>query len=318
MGKELLLPFSVIIPTRNRWDTLWRTLRSIAEQSVWPGEIIVVDASDENGIIEQDLNFLTLRGITYVRIKAETKGAAVQRSEGLQVARFDLVCFMDDDILLQPDCLKNLYGGITSIELAGGVNALITNQQYVSPGFLTSMMYRMMNGAKLSSYAGKVLGPAWNILPGDDPGLPDYVPCEWLNTTCVMYKRSFLPSPLFDPFFRGYSFMEDVALSIEVGKKAQLFNARLARIYHDSKGGSHKSNLIALSEMMLVNRYWVMTQSLNRTGIVYVLKLIMLEVFGVVTSLRSRSGWYNFPAAVVGKSIGLLRIGLGIRKSMPR
>lgn len=280
-----------------------------------PAEIVVIDASEPSLAVKIDSNPLTSKGIEFKCLPANFRGAAQQRTEGLGNARFDLVCFMDDDIVLEPDCLRYLYEGITTIELAGGVNALITNQQYIAPGLLTATMYRIMNGQKLNTYAGKILGPAWNILPQDNSEFPDYVPCEWLNTTCVMYKRAALPVPLFDSFFKDYSFMEDVALSIEVGKRFRLFNARHSKIFHDSRSGSHKSNLVSLSSMMLVNRYWVMTQSLNRKGLIYLLKLLLLECFGVVTSLRSWSGWHNLPAVLAGKVIGLMRIAFGTKRT---
>jgi len=57
-----------------------------------------------------------------------------------------------------------------------------------------------------------------------------------------MYRREAIPSPPFPEHFSGYSMMEDLTLSLVVGRKWKLANARTARIYHDSQPGTHKSN----------------------------------------------------------------------------
>lgn len=58
--------------------------------------------------------------------------------------------------------------------------------------------------------------------------------------------------------------MEDVTLSLTVGKQWKLANARTARIFHDSQPGDHKSSPDVLASMSLVNRYYVMTEILGR------------------------------------------------------
>ncbi len=57
------------------------------------------------------------------------------------------------------------------------------------------------------------------------------VPVEWLNTTCTLYRREALPDPPFLSHFTGYSLMEDLALSLTVGKRWKLANARGLRIF---------------------------------------------------------------------------------------
>jgi len=100
----------------------------------------------------------------------------------------------------------------------GGVNAMITNQQYHTPGRVSRIMYRLMHGKKSASYAGKCIGPASNLLPQDIDSLPEYQPVEWLNTTCTLYRKEALPQPAFHSHFTGYSLMEDVSLSLTVAK----------------------------------------------------------------------------------------------------
>ena len=112
---------------------------------------------------------------------------------------------------------------------------MIVNQKYHPPGVISRAVFTLLNGHRALNFAGRVLGPAVNLLPEDRDDLPEVVPVEWLNTTCTLYRREVLPSPPFDAVFRGYSMMEDLTLSLRVGKGWRLANARTARIFHDSQ-----------------------------------------------------------------------------------
>ncbi len=305
MGKIIsYIPVSAVIATANRASVFNKTLSSLFNQSVVPEQIIVVDASktDETYLLCQQ-NYPTIEWI-----KAKIKGAATQRNEGIDFVQTEFVFFMDDDIIFEADCIKNLWNSINYTNDAGGVNAMVTNQQYQTPGRVTQFMYQLMHGKKLDSYAGMCIGPAWNLLPEDKDHLPAIQPVEWLNTTCTMYRKVALPSPAFSSHFTDYSLMEDVCLSLEVAKKWKLFNARTARIFHDSQPGLHKKRHSALAKMELVNRYYVMTTILQRTNFFDYCKLFLLEFFGVATTLNSGNGWIQLFPTLIGKAAAFQQI----------
>jgi GT2 family glycosyltransferase len=169
-------------------------------------------------------------------------------------------------------------------------------------------MFTLMNGCSENSIAGKVNGPAINLLPEDRDELPEAVPVEWLNTTCTMYRREALPSPPFDSFFTDYSLMEDLALSLQVAQRGwKLANVRTARIFHDSQSGEHKDKAAALAEMELVNRHYVMTETLNRRRLGDYLKLALFEIFGLFSLFLSR-GPASFRATLAGKARGIAKL----------
>jgi glycosyltransferase involved in cell wall biosynthesis len=303
-----LLPISALIPTRDRAAVFRRTLESLAQQSVQPLEMIVVDGSegeDTRSLCESQIPHLETK-IYYHR--ATELGAATQRNQAIAHATQDTIWLLDDDILLEPECLARLWKALQSNPKMGGVNAMITNQKYLPPGRVSRALFAFLNGKPEASYAGKCIGPALNLLPQDDPNLPEIVPVEWLNTTCVLYRREALPHPLFPPNFQGYSLMEDVTLSLTVGKSWKLANARTARIFHDSQPGSHKNNAGVLAQMDLVNRYYVMTEVLGRKQISDYFKLVILQLFGIAASLQSLQGLVLLPNLLWGKIRGTREI----------
>jgi glycosyltransferase involved in cell wall biosynthesis len=303
-----LLPISALVPTRNRSAPLLRTLESLAQQTVQPIEMIVIDGSDD----EETATICStkiLGLITQIRYyRATAIGAAAQRNQAIGHATQAVIWLMDDDILLEVDCLQRLWDSLHSDPDLGGVNAMITNQRYLLPGRISRALFRFLHGRPEKSYAGKCIGPALNLLPEDNPDLPDIVPMEWLNSTCTIYRREALPQPLFDSIFTGYSLMEDLTLSLTVGKNWKLANARTARIYHDSQPGSHKSDPGVLAKMSLVNRHYVMTQVLERQQWQDYWKLTVLQLFEIVAMLQTAKGWRSLPAVLTGKLTGITQI----------
>lgn len=299
---------SAIVPTRNRYASMKRMLESLAQQSAQPEEMIVVDASatDETAELCREKISGLLTRIEYRR--ASEAGAAAQRNQAMAFAGQTAILFIDDDIIFEADCIRHLWAAIESDPKLGGVNAMITNQRYFPPGGVSRTVFRLLNGQKLESYAGKCIGPAFNLLPEDRDDLPDVVEVEWLNTTCTLYRRRALPQPPFPKQFTGYSMMEDLTLSLLVGRNWKLANARRARIFHDSQPGAHKDNTAAVARMELVNRHYVMTRILERRRLADYLRLVLFQTFGITTSLTTKSAWSSLPAVLRGKAAGIKEI----------
>jgi glycosyltransferase involved in cell wall biosynthesis len=304
-----LLPVSVIIPTGNRAAVLRRTIESLAAQSAQPQRILLVDASGD--LVTRSLCAeRPVRGLAteVIWLPAEIKGAASQRNQGLRELECSVIGFFDDDILFEPDCIARLWRALHSDNSLGGVNAMIINQRYQPPGRVSRLMFRCMGGRWEASYAGRVLGPAVNLLPEDHNELPEVVPVEWLNSTCTFYRRAALPEPPFPSHFTGYSIMEDLTLSLTVARRWRLANARTARIFHDSQSGEHKSDAVATSRMELVNRHYVMTEVMDRGGIRDYGKLAIWELYQLAICALQSQGGRRFWSEARGKIAGVQTI----------
>ena len=298
----------------DRARALKRTLESLAAQGVVPAELIVVDGSakDDSRSVVEAWGAQFARESRAVWLRAETLGAAAQRNQAIRIASQPFIWFFDDDIVFEPECVARLWRALERDPGLGGVNAMITNQRYVAPGRVSRLMFALMSGRNEPTFAGRILGPAVNLLPEDRDDLPEIVATEWLNTTCTIYRREALPNPPFDSIFTGYSMMEDLTLSIRVGRQWRLANARTARIFHDSQPGSHKVDPLELAEMELVNRYYVMTQVLERRGWINRTRLFVWEAFQLAICAAVAENRRNLRAILRGKfrAIGRIRTGL--------
>ncbi len=306
--RNILLPISAIVPTRNRRVSLERMLNSLARQSAQPVEMVVVDASTNDDTERLCKSLISGLETKIIYRRAQTVGAAAQRNQAIRHVSQQTIWFVDDDVIFKPDCLERLWSALQSDPRLGGVNAMIVNQKYSPPGFVSRLLFQFLNGRAEESYAGKCIGPALNLLPEDRPDLPEVVFVEWLNTTCTLYRREALPELPFPNHFTGYSMMEDVALSLVAGRQWKLANARTAQIFHESQAGDHKNNIRLLSEMELMNRHYVMTRVLRRQSRKDYFNLAALQLFSISSLLTSFRGWKSLPAVVAGNLGGLRKI----------
>jgi glycosyltransferase involved in cell wall biosynthesis len=305
-----IAPLSAVIATRDREQSLGRTLNSLLQQEVFPAEVIVVDSSEDDATKSLLLEFG--KGVSALAsacwIAADVAGAAAQRNQGVALSTQPFLWFFDDDILFEPNCVERLWKAIELDGTLGGVNAMIVNQQYGEPGFVSRAMFTLMHGRSEKTFAGKVIGPAINLLPEDREDLPEVAPVEWLNTTCTIYRREALPNPPFDSFFNGYSFMEDVALSLRVGKKWRLANVREATIRHESQSGVDKKDASKLAKMELINRHYVMTNVLNRKRFEDFSRLAIWEIFSIISGLTQSNGVRSLPSVLAGKFLAVAEL----------
>jgi glycosyltransferase involved in cell wall biosynthesis len=312
-----VLPISAVLPTRDRPLALHRALDSLAAQSCIPAELIIVDGSTDlvtRKVVEEWANRVASRCVV-IWEKAKDLGAAVQRHQGILASTQPFLWFFEDDIIFEPECVERLWNVINSDSQIGGVNAMIVNQRYHPPGLPSRLIFILMHGRREESFAGRVIGPAINLLPEDNEDLPAVVPVEWLNLGCTMYRREALPSPPFDSIFSGYSLMEDLALSLKVGRSWKLANVRTARIYHDSQRADYKSDVADLARMQLVNRHYVMTEILHRRRIGDYLRLIVWELFQLAVCGACSRSRRQVSATCSGKFQALHQI---VNASLPR
>jgi GT2 family glycosyltransferase len=94
---------SVILASRNRPTLLADAVESILRCDPPPGEVIVVDQSDSPDA--------SLDGVRY--IWSESRGLSRANNIGSRVARFPLLVFTHDDVLVEPDWYGRLLRALT-------------------------------------------------------------------------------------------------------------------------------------------------------------------------------------------------------------
>lgn len=100
---EERLDISVIIPTRDRHDTLKLCLASIKQSKFHGFEVIVVDDYSRDDCSDVVTEF----GYQIIRLNKPC-GAWYARNKGAELAGGDILAFVDDDMLVQPNTLQRI------------------------------------------------------------------------------------------------------------------------------------------------------------------------------------------------------------------
>lgn len=127
---------SVIIPTYNRSDALEKCIYSIAEQKILPSEVVVIDdGSLDADNIERLQKALEGSKTSFVYYKKdhtkERKGLSESKNKALTIAHNNVVCFLDDDVVLEKDFFASLQKawGREYDDTIYGIGGIIVNSR---------------------------------------------------------------------------------------------------------------------------------------------------------------------------------------------
>jgi glycosyltransferase involved in cell wall biosynthesis len=193
-------------------------LESLAAQTQRPGQVIVVDASVEH--TDEIVRSVEGLSVDYLRW-ADKPSAAAQRNGGLSKVRddIDLICFFDDDQILHPDGLEKMLAfWQTAPEDLGGASFNMANHK----DSRSARLKRSWLSNALGLYCiepGKVAPSGWQSLYGK---VTQNTEVEWIGSGASVWRRQVLDEFQFDPFFDGYSYLEDVDFSYSVSRKHKL------------------------------------------------------------------------------------------------
>ncbi len=134
------MKISVVIPTRNRAQSLARCLESLAGQRLPPHEVIVVDNASADRTVRVASEFSGMLAVKYVY--EALPDVARARNRGIEHATGDVVAFIDDDCTADPDwteVLSRLHG-----ETGGLVVGGVARNGY--PGVLLCRLWQTVYG----------------------------------------------------------------------------------------------------------------------------------------------------------------------------
>ena len=124
------MTISVIISTKNRATDLKIAIDSIATQLRLPDQLIVVDQSREQ-ISEKCLS--TIRNILQEGCEVEyihnisISGLVEAKHVGVSRSTGDILCFLDDDIVLEPEYLSHIEASFLANPGMRGTSGVVTN-----------------------------------------------------------------------------------------------------------------------------------------------------------------------------------------------
>lgn len=258
------MKFSLIICTYQRPQAMSTLLASILNQTVYPDEIIVVDGSLDN-VTEMVLLEKKHQNISYHLVSKEDRGLTKQRNFGISKVAKDseVVCFLDDDTILEKDYFKNLITLFSCNPTISGVGGVATNEnrwekkipkkKYANDIYYEFDNYVIKRGSR--HILRNKLGLGSNELPGVMPefsngtsyGYPlngEFYKVDLLIGMSMAFRKQVTDSIKFSTYFEGYGLYEDADYSIRAlafGENVLATNVQLEHHHHpDGRPNNYK------------------------------------------------------------------------------
>jgi len=208
---------ALIVATKDRPIELARLLKSVAAQSQSPDQIVIIDG----GTVSARDVIRAFPGLPITYLTSFPPSAARQRNVGLQrLDRFiTLVGFLDDDAELARNALEEMMRfWAEAPPRIGGAGFNVTNFSARRPTRLETYPIAEAIGFS-SSRPGAVLASGFHTpLPHFDR----LTRVQWLTSAASIWRKDIFEQYGFDEAFGAYSYLEDLDLSVRVGRTWEL------------------------------------------------------------------------------------------------
>ena len=218
---------TAVIPTRNRPEDLEHAVLSVCAQSRPPDELSIIDQSAGTASRERVHAVLGRAGalfrIDYVHDPA-IAGLVAAKKAAVERARGDVVCFLEDDVVLERDYLRMIELGFAERPDMVGSCGIVSNLPPLPPFY-----FRLFHFFHRGIFHDPRVGIT-GVMSGS--GLP-LIPSDYLSGGLSAYRREVFARVPFD-VDNGFFALEDIDFSTRV---AHAFGPRLyinpnARLEH--------------------------------------------------------------------------------------
>jgi GT2 family glycosyltransferase len=266
--------FTLIVCTYMRPQPLLNLLHSVAKQTLYPNEILIIDGSTNNET-ESILTQHPFKNLNYFKVDALHRGLTKQRNFGIeQVSKSsEIVCFLDDDIILDAHYFENLIQTYTEKPDALAVGGYISNEVSWKKELLPKdRNHFYYDGWQRTEPSRFKIRRFFGLLPDTEPGfMPtfshgrsvSFLPpsgktyrVEQLMGGVSSYRKNVFDKMAFSTYFEGYGLYEDADFSLRLAKTGTLYintSAQLAH-HHDGLG---RPNKFKYGKMVIRNGWYV-------------------------------------------------------------
>ena len=245
---------SIVIPTYNRDTELEQCLASIAVQTRLPQEVAVVDDGHIARFYHRDE--LEALGVRCLYVKKDTPGLTESRAAGVAATSGDVVLFLDDDDVLEPEYVERIMD-VYEADAEGrvmGVGAMETN---IKPLTLARRLRRAWDVLFLVQgfREGRNLASGFYTEYGST-GSPHTEPAQvdFLSGNACSFRRPAFDLEPFIPHYHEYALDEDKDFSFRVSRHGPLVYTPHAKLLHQ-ESPSMRPDKRSMGRRFLMGRY---------------------------------------------------------------
>ncbi len=250
------LRLSIIVATMNRPYAIANLLSSVAKQTFIPQEFILVDQSKGDAtkeVCDEYAARIAAKGQMFIYLRQEIPSLVRARNRGLGAATGDIICFVDDDVILYEDYFEKISFYFHDPKV-GGVsgNVVVTNEP---KGFKWELRKFLMGFFLLSNYDARMTLSTFGY-PIYEREITKTLQVELFCGYSMNFRRELAMLNKSDEWFSGYSFREDVDLSYRISQTAKLIVVPDARFIHDVST-INRLDVYKLKKMQFKNYFYL-------------------------------------------------------------
>ncbi len=259
-----------------RPQSLFALLQSVKVQTQYPNQIIIVDGS--TNLKTKDLFTKNrFKNLEYYLVEENDRGLSKQRNFGIKKVSesINIVCFLDDDIVLKDFYFENLIKTYNQYPDALGVGGYISNDSVWKPlefrqnvkinqfsfdGWVRKDGSRFVLRKKLGLDADRPPAHFPNFGHGRSvsflPPSGKIYEVEQFMGGVASYPMSVLDSYKFSTYFEGYGLYEDADYTLRLSNIGKLYVNTAAQLehYHEFSG---RPNQYQYGKMVIRNGWYV-------------------------------------------------------------
>jgi GT2 family glycosyltransferase len=205
-------------------------------------------------------------GLHIKREVVDPPNAVRQREAAIKVATGEFLLFLDDDVVLEPECVANMIGLLKSNSDVVGVAADFNNQPWPQPTRVWQLYLHYILRLREGEWQGKVVGPLLRFGYNPVPAHP--VPMQWLGTCNSLVRHSaYSQAGGFSKFFlHRCTINEDVDLSLKLSRIGRILFCPGARMAHHHAPAGRVTTMLA-AEDDLFNRFYILRYTTRRSAV---------------------------------------------------
>lgn len=243
---------TIVVCTRNRPDDLDRCIGTISKQILpcnLAVEVLVLDDGDLDESMLKRFQSMLMPCVKFRYHKKTDPGLLLSRITALNLASFDIVLFLDDDVELAEDylcVLKDSWELFDDSAGIGGIDTLL-HTGYLWRAYNRLICYKSGNPGKLS-----LSGCNGSIM--DWVSVNDYFESDFLSGCNMSFRKSSLVELKPVKWLNSYSAGEDIYLSLLAKQKGRLIVNPALKVVHNRSEIS-RDRVIDVASSQINNNY---------------------------------------------------------------
>jgi GT2 family glycosyltransferase len=216
-------PVSIIMLSYNRIEDTVRAVKNIYAYTTSPFELIILDNNSDIKVKKELKEIAAKYDNIKVVLETSNLGCAKGRSKAARFAKHDYLLFLDNDILVSPYYLENLFAVLYRDGSAAGACCKVVFPN----GKIQFNGGRMVLDDKYALYS--LYDEGFDF---DDPATNRFINCEWIPGGATLWRRKIFEKFGIDEKMKG-SF-EDNEISYRLTKGGyKLLNSPASIVIHD-------------------------------------------------------------------------------------